>query len=147
MIILSVYIILLVKIQKIMEINLQNNKKENTAHQYKRKFLIDLDGVLNEYNGDYKKDYIPPIKEGAKEFLEKLKREFMDCELYLFTTRSLLLSAKWLIENELDDYFLDVTNIKNSAYLIIDDRTVCFKGDFGKVFDEIKRFRVYWKNG
>ena len=28
----------------------------------KRKLLIDLDGVLNNYDGSYDKDVIPPIK-------------------------------------------------------------------------------------
>ena len=41
-------------------------------HDYRKTILIDLDGVLNEYTGDFDKDYIPPIKDGAKEFLENL---------------------------------------------------------------------------
>ena len=28
---------------------------------YKKTILIDLDGVLNEYTGNYQADYIPPI--------------------------------------------------------------------------------------
>ena len=35
----------------------------------KKTILIDLDGVLNDYVGNYDKDFIPPIKAGAKEFL------------------------------------------------------------------------------
>ena len=39
------------------------------SKKYRKTILIDLDGVLNEYTGDFDKDYIPPIKDGAKEFL------------------------------------------------------------------------------
>lgn len=108
-----------------------------------RKILIDLDGVLNQYgNEKYDENSIPALKDGAKEFLEKLSKE---AELYLFTTRNLMLSTKWLIDNNLDCYFKDVTNIKIPAYLYIDDRTICFKGDYLKTIEDIKKFKVYWK--
>ena len=35
----------------------------------KKTILIDLDGVLNDYVGNYDKDFIPQIKAVAKEFL------------------------------------------------------------------------------
>ena len=38
----------------------------------KKIILVDLDGVLNAYTGKFEANIIPPIKEGAKEFLEKL---------------------------------------------------------------------------
>ena len=83
---------------------------------FKKKILIDLDGVLNEYGKEkYDEDFIPKIKEGAKEFVESLTEK---AELYLFTSRNLMLSAKWLINNNLDSYFKDVTNIKNSFIFI-----------------------------
>ena len=56
-----------------------------------------------------------------------------------------MLATKWLIKNNLDIFFKDVTNIKLSSYLYIDDRTICFKGDYNKTLDEIEKFRVYWK--
>ena len=31
--------------------------------------LLDLDGVLNTYNGKYEENIIPPLKTGAEEFL------------------------------------------------------------------------------
>ena len=40
---------------------------------FKKKILIDLDGVLNQYGKEkYDETSIPEIKEGAIEFLEKL---------------------------------------------------------------------------
>ena len=109
---------------------------------YIKKNLIDLDGVLNVYEGGFNENKIPAIKNGAKEFLEKLSKKN---ELYLFTTRNLLLAAKWLIENKIDCFFKDITSVKLPSYLYIDDRAICFKGDFDKTIKEIEDFKVYWK--
>jgi len=104
--------------------------------------LIDLDGVLNTYNGIFDKNVIPEIKSGAKEFLENLSKEY---EIKIFTTRNRLLASKWLVENKLDKFVTDVTNVKEPAYLHIDDRCICFNGDFEKTLNEINNFSVYWK--
>ena len=110
---------------------------------YTKKILIDLDGVLNEYGKEkYDENYIPEIKKGAKEFIKKLSKE---AELYLFTSRNLMLSTKWLIENKLDKYFKDVTNTKLPSFLYIDDRCVCFRGKYNETFEEISKFKVYWQ--
>ena len=110
---------------------------------YTKKILIDLDGVLNEYGKEkYDENYIPEIKQGAVNFIKKLSDI---AELYLFTSRNLMLSAKWLIENNIDKYFKDVTNIKLPSFLYIDDRTICFKGNFEDTYNEIIKFKPYWK--
>ena len=108
----------------------------------KRVILIDLDGVLNEYTGKFEKELIPDMKIGADLFLEKLAQEF---EIKIFTTRNKLLTAKWLIRNNLDKYVEDITNTKDLAWLYVDDITVCFEGDYLKTFDNIKNFKPYWK--
>ncbi len=109
---------------------------------YRKILLIDLDGVLNTYTGNFDKDFIPKIKIGAKEFLEELSKEY---EIRIFTTRNMLLTSKWLIENKIDNLVTDVTNVKDPAYLHIDDRCVCFHGDFKNTVNEIKNFKAYWK--
>ena len=50
-----------------------------------KSILIDLDGVLNDYVGNYDKDFIPPIKFGAKEFLRDLSKNYV---IKIFTTRN-----------------------------------------------------------
>jgi len=110
----------------------------------KKKILIDLDGVLNEYGKEkFDENYIPEIKIGAREFVQKLSEQ---AELYLFTSRNCLLASKWLMKNDLDKYFKDVTNIKIPAYLYIDDRTICFNGSFEDTFENIQKFSVHWKS-
>ncbi len=116
---------------------------DKCTYNFKKKILIDLDGVLNNYgNEKFDENYIPQVKVGAKEFLEELHQS---AELYLFTTRNLMLSTKWLIKNNLDIYFKDITNIKIPSYLYIDDRCICFKGEYKDTLNEIKKFKVYWK--
>ncbi|MCM1010455.1 MAG: hypothetical protein NC390_06225 [Fusobacterium sp.] len=114
-----------------------------SAEQYKKLLLIDLDGVLNQYDGKFDEKQIPTIRNGAKEFLEHFHRQ--DYDIKIFTTRNKLLTAKWLIENDLDQFVSDVTNIKESAYLTIDDRCICFNGDFEKTCKQINDFKVHWK--
>ena len=50
----------------------------------KHTILLDLDGVLNSYNGNYDENIIPPIREGAFDFLTKLYQKY---RLVLFSTR------------------------------------------------------------
>lgn len=109
---------------------------------FKRTILIDLDGVLNAYTGDFDKNFIPPIKSGAKEFLKELSKDF---EIKLFTTRNKIQATKWLIENEVDDYFTDITNTKDLAWLYIDDRCINFDGNYEKLFDSINAFKPWYK--
>lgn len=109
----------------------------------KKDILIDLDGVLNEYrNTPFNKDYIPPLKKGAEQFLKDLNKTG---NLYLFTTRNAIQATKWLIENNIDKYFEDVTNIKIPAYLYIDDRCICFDGNYKETLEQIKNFKPYWR--
>ena len=108
----------------------------------KRTILIDLDGVLNEYKGAFDKNHIPPIKSGAKDFIIELAEKY---ELKLFTTRNKILASKWLIENELDKYFTDITNIKELSWLIIDDRSITFNGNYSHLKETIETFNPWYK--
>ncbi|MBP3923941.1 hypothetical protein J6E39_01700 [bacterium] len=109
---------------------------------YKKTILVDLDGVLSDYKGNYDKKYIPPIRKGAKNFLEELSKTY---EIKIFTSRSLKITTEWLIDNKLNQIISDVTNIKVPAHLIIDDRAICHNGNFEKTIKDIKSFEVYWK--
>lgn len=110
----------------------------------KKTILIDLDGVLNEYgNTPFDKNHIPPLRKGAEQFLKSAEKLG---KLYLFTTRNTIQATKWLIENKIDTYFEDITNIKIPAYIHIDDRCICFNGNYEKTLNEIKKFKPFWKN-
>lgn len=108
---------------------------------FKKTILIDLDGVLNTYTGNYDKNYIPPINKGAYDFIKNLSEKF---KIVIFTSRNLLLASKWITENNLDKYVENVTNIKVPAYLIIDDRCINFKGDYNYTTEMINNFQVWY---
>ena len=104
--------------------------------------MIDLDGVLNMYDGKYDENKLPEVRLGAKEFLKKLNKNY---DLVLFTSRNNLQTTKWLIENQMDKYFKDVTSIKIPAYIYLDDRTIRFDGNYEKTIADIEKFKVHWK--
>ncbi len=109
---------------------------------YKKTILIDLDGVLNTYNGGFKPDFIPPLKEGAFEFIQKLATNY---EVKIFTTRNKILASKWLIESGLEAFIADITNTKEVCWLFVDDRCINFDGDYENLFSRIDGFKPWYK--
>lgn len=113
-----------------------------SIEKFKRVLLIDLDGVLNTYTGNFDANFIPPIKPGAEDFLKNLAQDY---EIKLFTTRNRILAAKWILENNLYMYISDVTNVKDLAHLYIDDRCLNFNGDYSDMLKKINNFKVWYK--
>lgn len=109
----------------------------------KKIILFDLDGVLNAYTGDYNENYIPPIKEEAFELIRGLAKDYT---IKIFTSRNLLLVAKWIHENNLEKYIENVTNIKEPCYLIIDDRCINFNGNYQELKEQIDNFKPWYRN-
>lgn len=110
----------------------------------KKIISIDLDGVLNEYIGDYIENEIPAMKKGAYEFLKELSENY---RIEIFTTREKDLVRIWLINNNLYNFIDNITNIKNSfTSIFLDDRAITFTGDYFLAKELIDRFTPYWKN-
>ncbi len=57
----------------------------------------------------------------------------------------MLLTSKWLNENNLNEFIDDITNIKKPSYLIIDDRCINFDGNYDDLIDKINHFKVWYK--
>lgn len=109
----------------------------------KKIISIDLDGVLNNYTGKYDEKNIPGIKNGAKEFLEKLSKQY---RIEIFTVRDIDLTNKWLNENNLSEYIENVSNIKNHfSSIFLDDRAINFDGNYNTAYQKIIEFKPYWK--
>ena len=109
---------------------------------FKKTILIDLDGVLNTYRGKFDEANIPPIKEGAYEFIKKLSERY---QIKIFTSRNLFLVSKWIIQNNMEEYIFDVTNRKEPCYLIVDDRCINFDGNYQKTINHIEQFTTWYQ--
>ncbi len=108
----------------------------------KKTILIDLDGVLNKYKGNYQENFIPAPANGVENFLNTLSQKF---NIVVFTTRNSEFVFQWLKENSLDKYITEITNTKKPCFLYIDDRAICHKGNFNSTIEQINNFNVYWK--
>ena len=108
----------------------------------KKTILCDLDGVLNTYTGKYDKNNIPPMREGAYELIKDLSQNY---RIVIFTTRNLLTVSKWIIKNGLEEFIDNVTNVKEPAYLLIDDRCISFNGNYNELKKQIDKFEVWYK--
>ena len=104
--------------------------------------LIDLDGVLNSYKGDYKENHIPKPQKGVWEFLEDLSKNYI---IKIFTTRKKNLVEPWLKKHNLDKYINDITNVKEPAFLYVDDRSITYSGDYKELQRAIIDFKPHWK--
>ena len=107
---------------------------------FKKTLLIDLDGVLNNYVGNYDKDFIPPIKFGAKEFLRDLSKNYV---IKIFTTRNSKHASKWIEENGLNEFVIGITNVKEPCWVYIDDRCITFDGKFEGISNRITKNRYF----
>lgn len=109
----------------------------------KKTISIDLDGVLNTYDGHYDENFIPPMRKGSYEFLANLAKDY---KIEIFTTRNKKIAFLWLQENNLLDFVSDITNVKNPfCSVFIDDRAILFDGNFMKAQAIIKEFKPFWK--
>lgn len=103
---------------------------------------VDLDGVLNLFDTWREPEYFHPPRPGAREFLVKLNDSgFRVC---IFTVRWFEWVEQWLEENGLRTYVDCVTDKKMPAQVYLDDRAVCFRGNFDDAFEQIVNFRPFW---
>jgi len=101
---------------------------------------IDFDGVLNTYKGWVNEDYLYEPRPGAKEFLEKVNKEY---NIIIFTTRDAEKVSQWLRENDMP--YSIVTNRKVPAKAYIDDRALNSEGSYDKTLYELINFKTHWE--
>jgi hypothetical protein len=104
---------------------------------------VDLDGVLNTFDEWRGSEYFHPPRDGSREFLAQLR--LAGYRVVVFTVRWHEWVSAWLRENGLAELVDEVTDRKPPAHAYVDDRAVCFRGDFGATLDAIKEFRPFWE--
>ena len=107
-----------------------------------RTVCVDLNGVLDSYQGWKGPQHFDEPRPGARDFLEELRRR--GYAVVVFTARYAPDVWAWLRTYELADLVLDVTDRKPPAHVFVDDRAVCFRGDFETTLDEVDRFMAHW---
>lgn len=104
---------------------------------------VDLDGVLNLYDGWKGPGYFHPPRAGAREFLLRLNR--LGYRVVIFTVRWQPHVEEWLARYGLADLIDEVTDRKPPAHVYIDDRAICFRGDFDAAIEQVARFKAHWE--
>lgn len=105
---------------------------------------VDLNGVLDTFSGFRGPESYDPPRPGAREFLEELRARGFS--VVIFTTRWADDVRRWLRQHKLDDLVDDVTDRKPAAFVFVDDRAVCFRGDFDATLREIDAFAAHWEH-
>jgi ribonucleotide monophosphatase NagD (HAD superfamily) len=104
---------------------------------------VDLDGVLNDFDGWKGADYFHPPRPGAREFLQALRQQ--GYRVVVFTVRWKPHVEEWLANHDLAQFVDEVTDKKPPAHVYIDDRAFCFRGNFEEVLVTIPNFRAHWE--
>ena len=105
---------------------------------------VDLDGVLNTFDAWVAPEFFHPPRPGAREFLQKLHES--GYRICVFTCRWWEWAQRWLEQNGMAEFVESVTDRKPPAVAYVDDRAICFTGDFRDTHERILRFRPFWEN-
>lgn len=108
---------------------------------HKQTILIDFDGVLHDYHGWKGNEELGGPIEHARHALHILEKTY---RLVVFTTRNAPIVKRWLEHYGFPE--MKVTNIKEPAFLIIDDRALTFTGEWSEGFlTQIRNFVPHWE--
>lgn len=104
---------------------------------------VDLDGVLNLFDGWKGPEHFHPPRPGAHSFLRSLRE--LNFEVVIFTVRWAPHVELWLAAHGLAELVDRVTDRKPPAKVFIDDRAICFEGDFTATLERLASFRPHWE--
>lgn len=88
---------------------------------------VDLDGVLNRYDGWRGEDHFAEPLPGAQDFLARLYTKY---RIVVLTTRDPFATRDWLMQHDLSPFVAYVSDRKVPAVVYLDDRAVRFTGDY-----------------
>ncbi|MFA6254352.1 MAG: hypothetical protein WC640_03875 [Candidatus Paceibacterota bacterium] len=114
-------------------------------------YAFDFDGVIAQYDGFKGHDHFGEPNEPVVETIRQLKGQ--GHRIIIYSTRSSESLQKYCEEHRIpvDYYNENPTKVgqnphKPIAYVYIDDRTVCYRGQSTEqLIDEISKFKAYWE--
>lgn len=109
----------------------------------RRTVCVDLNGVLDTYPGWQGYVSWHPPREGAADFLRSLNREGF--KVVILTVRDPVDARRWLETHGLSAQVAEVTNRKPPAVAYVDDRALCFQGDFESTLEDLLTFEPFWR--
>ena len=101
---------------------------------------VDFDGVLHDYSG-WDNGRLGGRAAGGLDLVQGL--EAQGFEVVVHTSRDKSLVTRWLAENGFKPY--RVSRSKPPAFVSIDDRALCYRGDVTQTLAEVKSFKAYWE--
>jgi hypothetical protein len=104
---------------------------------------VDVNGVLDRYSGWRGPDHFDDPRPGAARFLAALAESGF--AVVVFTTRHPDGVWDWLRRHGMDTLVEDVTDRKPPAHVFIDDRAICFTGDFDQTLQQALDFTAHWE--
>lgn len=104
---------------------------------------VDLNGVLDAYTGWRGPHHWDPPRPGAGDFLRSLAGQGF--RVVILTTRWADDARGWLETHGLARWVSEVTDRKPAAHVFVDDRAVCFRGDFAATLEEVVGFKAHWE--
>jgi hypothetical protein len=113
----------------------------------KKIIVMDFDGVIHSYKSKWQGiDEIndEPVP-GVKEFIKEVRKYY---QVHVLSSRTASLIGKEAVIKWLDKYGIEVdrvTSVMSRAYIIINDRTICFNGYFEGLKEQIDTFEP-WTN-
>lgn len=118
-------------------------RRQDLANPVRPLVCVDLNGVLDSYTGWKHPDHWDPPRPGATAFLQALVAHGFD--VVVFTTRHRTGVRRWLREHGLLEYVSAITDRKPPAHVFVDDRAVCFRGDFDATLASVTSFAAHWE--
>jgi len=109
----------------------------------RKTICIDWNGVLDTYVG-WRGGLPYPPRDGAREFLKALN--VAGYEVVILSSADPDTIYKWLVEYNMADYVAKITREKVPALVYVDDRAVCFRGDFNWTLAQIIEFKTHWED-
>lgn len=103
--------------------------------------LIDFDGVLHDYKGWNGPEAVNGPINKARAAMHSLASTY---NLVCFSTRDKVVIERWLRHYGFPE--MRVTNHKEPAFLIIDDRAITFTGEWNdELLKKIQSFKTHWE--
>ncbi len=107
---------------------------------------FDFDGVIHSYGNGWQGIDVAndPPTEGIKELIDELHEK--GYQIYIFSSRCKTYKGIECIQNYMQKYGIyydEICKDKPPAFVTLDDRAICFKGDTEGLVEEIDNFKPW----